>query len=77
MPDYSVMLNYVELLLELPWEEYSQDNFDLKKVKAVLDEDHYGLDDVKGADTGTPSSIENQRGYESSDIVPCRPSRGR
>ena len=47
MPDYSVMLNYVELLLELPWEEYSQDNFDLKKVKAVLDEDHYGLDDVK------------------------------
>lgn len=31
MPDYSVMLNYVELLLELPWEEYSLDNFDLKK----------------------------------------------
>ena len=47
MPDYSVMLNYVELLLELPWNEYSQDNFDLKKVKAVLDEDHFGLDDVK------------------------------
>ena len=47
MPDYSVMLNYVELLLELPWQEYSQDNFNLKKVKTVLDEDHYGLDDVK------------------------------
>lgn len=47
MPDYSVMLNYIELLLELPWQDYSQDNFDLKKVKAVLDEDHYGLEDVK------------------------------
>lgn len=47
MPDYSVMLNYIELLLELPWQDYSQDNFDLKKVKDVLDEDHYGLEDVK------------------------------
>ncbi|MGE5357088.1 MAG: endopeptidase La [Deltaproteobacteria bacterium] len=47
MPDYSVMLNYIELLLELPWQDYSLDNFDLKKVKSVLDEDHYGLDDVK------------------------------
>lgn len=47
MPDYSVMLNYVELLLDLPWYEYSQDNFDLKKVRQILDEDHYGLDDVK------------------------------
>ncbi len=47
MPDYSVMLNYIELLLELPWQDYSQDNFNLKKVKDVLDEDHYGLEDVK------------------------------
>ena len=47
MPDYSVMLNYIELLLDLPWNEYSKDNFDLKKVKKVLDEDHFGLEDVK------------------------------
>lgn len=40
-------LNYVELLLDLPWEEYTKDNFDLKKVKTVLDKDHFGLEDVK------------------------------
>ena len=47
MPDYSVSLNYLELLLDLPWHEYTQDNFDLKKVKQKLDKDHYGLEDVK------------------------------
>ncbi|HHH53622.1 MAG TPA: endopeptidase La, partial [Bacteroidetes bacterium] len=47
MPDYSVTLNYLELLLDLPWNEYTKDNFDLKKVKKILDEDHYGLEDVK------------------------------
>jgi len=45
--EYSVLLNYLELMLDLPWEEYTEDNFNLKKVKAVLDKDHYGLDDVK------------------------------
>ena len=47
MAEYGVVLNYVEFLLDLPWEEYTKDNFDLKKVKAVLDKDHFGLDDVK------------------------------
>ncbi len=47
MAEYSVCLNYLELMLDLPWEEYTQDNFDLKKVKKVLDKDHYGLSDVK------------------------------
>ena len=47
MADYGVTLNYVELLLDLPWETYTKDNFDLKKVKAVLDQDHFGLEDVK------------------------------
>lgn len=46
-PDYSVSLNYVELLLELPWEEFSEDNFDLYKAKKVLDTDHFGLEKVK------------------------------
>ncbi len=47
MPDYSVTLNYLELLLDLPWNEYTNDNFDLKKVKNILEEDHFGLEDVK------------------------------
>jgi ATP-dependent Lon protease len=46
-PEYSIMLNYLEVLLDLPWTTFSEDNFDLKKVKKTLDSDHYGLDDVK------------------------------
>jgi ATP-dependent Lon protease len=46
-PDYSVTMNYVELLLELPWNEYSKDQFDLDKARKVLDDDHYGLEKVK------------------------------
>jgi ATP-dependent Lon protease len=45
--EYSVVLNYLDLLLDLPWEEYTEDNFDLQKVKSVLDKDHYGLTKVK------------------------------
>lgn len=45
--EYSVTLNYLELLLELPWEETTSDNFDLKKAQKVLDADHYGLEKVK------------------------------
>ena len=45
--EYSVLMNYLELLLDLPWGEFTKDNFNLKKVKKVLDKDHYGLEDVK------------------------------
>lgn len=45
--EYSVMLNYLELLLDLPWTDYTEDNFDLKKVKKILDKDHSGLEDIK------------------------------
>jgi len=45
--EYSVQLNYVQLLLDLPWNEYTTDNFDLKRAKVILDEDHFGLDQVK------------------------------
>ena len=45
--EYSVQLNYLELMLDLPWEDYTEDNFDLNKVKKILDEAHYGLEDVK------------------------------
>jgi ATP-dependent Lon protease len=46
-PEYSVQYNYLQTLLELPWREYSKDNFDLKRAKEILDRDHYGLDNVK------------------------------
>ena len=46
-PDYSVGLNYVQLFLDLPWETYTQDNFDLEHAEGVLDDDHYGLEKVK------------------------------
>ncbi|MCL4113849.1 UNVERIFIED_CONTAM: hypothetical protein GTU68_043599 [Idotea baltica] len=45
--EYSVLLNYLDLLLDLPWNEYTEDNFDLHKVKTILDRDHYGLTKVK------------------------------
>lgn len=46
-PDYSVQRNYLELMLDLPWEEYSKDKFDLTRAAKILDRDHYGLEDVK------------------------------
>ncbi len=46
-PDYSVSLNYVQLMLELPWESYTKDNFDLIHAEKVLNEDHFGLEKVK------------------------------
>ncbi len=45
--DYSVQLNYLELLVDLPWDEFTKDNFDLKRAQKVLDKDHFGLDKVK------------------------------
>ena len=45
--DYSVQLNYLELLLELPWNHYSKDKFDLNRASKILDRDHYGLEKVK------------------------------
>ena len=45
--EYSIQLSYLEVMLDLPWQEYTKDNFNLKKVKDVLDRDHYGLEDVK------------------------------
>ena len=45
--EYSIQRNYLDLFLDLPWNEYSSDKFDLKRAKRILDRDHYGLDDVK------------------------------
>jgi ATP-dependent Lon protease len=45
--EYSVQVNYIQTLLDLPWGEYTQDNLDLINARKVLDSDHFGLDDVK------------------------------
>jgi ATP-dependent Lon protease len=45
--DYSVQINYLELLLDLPWNEFTKDNFDLKRAQKILDKDHFGLEKVK------------------------------
>ena len=47
MSDYGVQRNFIELILELPWNEYTQDNFDLIKANAILNRDHFGLEEVK------------------------------
>jgi len=46
-PDFGILRNYLELYLELPWNEYSKDNFDLKRAQKILDKHHFGLEDVK------------------------------
>jgi ATP-dependent Lon protease len=46
-PDFGIQRNYLELFLELPWNAYSEDNFDLKRAQKILDRDHFGLEDVK------------------------------
>ena len=45
--EYSIQRNYLDTYLELPWNEFSKDNFDLKRATKILDRDHYGLKDVK------------------------------
>ena len=46
-PDYSIQLTYLQFMLDLPWGEMSEDNLDLENAQKVLDEDHYGLENVK------------------------------
>lgn len=46
-PDYSVQFGYLQTLLDLPWGEYTKDNFNLKNAQSVLDRDHYGMEKVK------------------------------
>ena len=45
--EYSIQRNYLDVYLDLPWNEYSKDNFNLKRAQRILDRDHYGLNDVK------------------------------
>ena len=46
-PDFGIQRNYIELFLELPWNEFTKDKFDLKRAEKILNRDHYGLEEVK------------------------------
>ncbi len=46
-PDYSVIYNHLDLMLDLPWNVFTEDSYDLKKAQKVLDDDHYGMDKIK------------------------------
>ena len=46
-PDYSVVYNHLDLMLDLPWDDYTEDSYDLKKAKKILDNDHYGMQKIK------------------------------
>ena len=46
-PDYSVIYNHLDLMLDLPWEDYTKDQYDFKKAKKILDHDHYGMEKIK------------------------------
>ena len=47
VPEFAIQRNYLEFMLDLPWNEYTKDVFDLRKAEKILDRDHYGLDKVK------------------------------
>jgi ATP-dependent Lon protease len=46
-PDYSVVYNHLDLILDLPWNDYTSDVYDIKQARAVLDDDHYGMEIIK------------------------------
>ena len=46
-PDYSVVYNHLDLMLDLPWQDYTEDSYDLKKARKILDNDHYGMHKIK------------------------------
>lgn len=46
-PDYSIQINYLQTLVDLPWDEYTEDDLGLKRAKKILDKDHYGMEKVK------------------------------
>jgi ATP-dependent Lon protease len=46
-PDYSIVYNHLDLMLDLPWEDYTADSYDLKKARKILDNDHYGMHKIK------------------------------
>lgn len=67
-PEYHVTRNYLDFLTELPWGIYSPDNTDINKARQILDEQHYGLDDVKNSILEFISTM-NKRGSQGGSII--------
>ncbi len=73
-PDYHVIRTYLEFILELPWLKSSEDKLDLVEARRILDEDHYGLEDVKETNSGVSRGHQTAAGYEEPDPVVCWPA---
>ena len=69
-PDYHVIRTYLEYVLELPWLKSSEDKLDLAEARRILDEDHYGLEDVKERILEFRGH-QTAPGHEESDPVVC------
>ena len=75
--DYSVQINYLELLLDLPWNEFTKDNFDLKRAQKVLDKDHFGLDKVKQRIIEYLAVLKLKHDMKAPILLPCWAARCR
>ena len=73
--EYSIQRNYLDLFLDLPWNEFSKDQFDLKRAKRILDRDHYGLDDVKKTHHRILGSFKTSQRHEIPNFMFVWPSR--
>ncbi|HIG75430.1 MAG TPA: endopeptidase La [Bacteroidetes bacterium] len=71
-PEYSVVRNYVETILDLPWDHTSEDSLDIKTAREVLDDDHFGLEDVKKRilEYLAVLKLKNERGGEDANSAP-------
>jgi ATP-dependent Lon protease len=76
-PDYSVVYNHLDLMLDLPWEDYTEDVYDLEKAKEILDADHYGMHKIKERILEYLAVLKLKGRYEKSDPLFLRPSGNR
>ncbi len=68
--DYSIQVNYLETLVELPWNEFTEDNFDLSNAQKVLDKDHFGLEKVKERIIEYMAVLKLKKGHEITNYLP-------
>ena len=74
-PDYSVTYNHLDLMLDLPWGDYTEDQYDLKKAKKILDHDHYGMEKNKGTYFRIPGCFKIKGRHEKPHTLFPGPSR--
>ncbi len=72
--EYPVAMNYVEFMLDLPWGEYTNDDFDLKRAKKILDQDHFGLTKVKTRILEYLAVLKLKKDMKGPDLVLVWPS---